>query len=294
MPDATPRPDAITRARQLRDQGVSFRIAAETLTAEGYPTPKGGPWHAGTVFRLLAPPAPPGPGRGHHGPHTEESRRKMSESHKQGFAEGRRTGQNKHNAEKTHCPAGHPYDEENTYDMPGGGRGCKTCIQQRTRERRERLRQERPPRPVPTLTPPLPATVPDSRTGSEGRKEYDANHTRLKRARGSARRHRCVQCSGQASDWAWIHDADPADPQSYRPMCRACHIAYDNPEPGDKAIGQRRAEQQRAKTHCPAGHEYTEDNTYIIKRSGGRTARQCKTCTRAKAAARAKAKRKAA
>jgi hypothetical protein len=66
------------------------------------------------------------------------------------------------------------------------------------------------------------------------------------------------------------------------------------PGTGDPDLGQRRAEQQLAKTHCPAGHEYTEENTYIIKRSGGRTARQCKTCTRAKAAARAEAKRKAA
>jgi hypothetical protein len=28
----------------------------------------------------------------------------------------------------THCPKGHPYDEENTYVKPGGGaRGCKAC-----------------------------------------------------------------------------------------------------------------------------------------------------------------------
>jgi len=32
-------------------------------------------------------------------------------------------------------------------------------------------------------------------------------------------------------------------------------------------------------THCPAGHEYTEENTYIIP---GRGARDCKTCINAR------------
>ncbi len=32
-----------------------------------------------------------------------------------------------------------------------------------------------------------------------------------------------------------------------------------------------------AKTHCPAGHEYTEDNTYTY-----RSGRQCKACRRAR------------
>lgn len=31
------------------------------------------------------------------------------------------------NAVKTHCPQGHPYDLDNTYAMPGGGRGCREC-----------------------------------------------------------------------------------------------------------------------------------------------------------------------
>lgn len=34
------------------------------------------------------------------------------------------------NAAITHCPAGHPYDEANTYyrsDRPAGGRGCRKC-----------------------------------------------------------------------------------------------------------------------------------------------------------------------
>lgn len=31
------------------------------------------------------------------------------------------------NADKTHCPQGHPYDEENTYVTPRGLRSCRAC-----------------------------------------------------------------------------------------------------------------------------------------------------------------------
>ena len=31
----------------------------------------------------------------------------------------------------THCPKGHPYDDENTYHRPDGGRDCKLCTRQR-------------------------------------------------------------------------------------------------------------------------------------------------------------------
>lgn len=31
------------------------------------------------------------------------------------------------NAVKTHCPKGHPYDDQNTYLDPRGKRNCRTC-----------------------------------------------------------------------------------------------------------------------------------------------------------------------
>lgn len=42
-------------------------------------------------------------------------------------------------ARRTHCPQGHPYDEENTYLSPKGKRDCKTC-------RRAGDRRRRPPK----------------------------------------------------------------------------------------------------------------------------------------------------
>lgn len=41
----------------------------------------------------------------------------------------------RHNAIKTHCPQGHPYDEANTYISPSGGRSCRTCSAARSAAR---------------------------------------------------------------------------------------------------------------------------------------------------------------
>jgi hypothetical protein len=48
--------------------------------------------------------------------------------------------------EITHCPAGHPYDEANTYVHPTRGyRTCRKCHTKRQRERVRRLRLSNPP-----------------------------------------------------------------------------------------------------------------------------------------------------
>ena len=36
-------------------------------------------------------------------------------------------GFNAKNVAKTHCPKGHPYNEENTYTKPNGSRDCRIC-----------------------------------------------------------------------------------------------------------------------------------------------------------------------
>lgn len=40
--------------------------------------------------------------------------------------------------ERTHCPKKHLYDKENTYVRKTGGRACRACHRQRTRERRSK------------------------------------------------------------------------------------------------------------------------------------------------------------
>lgn len=62
-----------------------------------------------------------------------------------------------HNANKTHCIAGHPYSPENTYIRPSGGRTCRAC--KRARWHRDadevnaarRQAEKRPPQRVPCV-----------------------------------------------------------------------------------------------------------------------------------------------
>ena len=44
------------------------------------------------------------------------------------------------NAQKTHCPQGHPYNQEHTGYAKGNGRYCRTCRREKAKARRERAR----------------------------------------------------------------------------------------------------------------------------------------------------------
>jgi len=412
--------DATARARELRDTGVSFSVIAATLTAEGYPTSRAGAWHGSSVFRMLQPPKPPGPGRGFRKPHTEESKRKMSESHKRAFANGREP--NRGNAKKTHCPQGHPYDEENTYHLPGGGRGCKKCMREHTRKRRRRQgKAERPPSRTPesvrrrrvarnTHEPLVYYAVRDglvkvgTTTHFRGRMhalgaeevlavepggrdleqarhaefaEYQVIHPDRKGKRGGQNEwfrpgerliahatalrgvYSVPDFSKRQRHGPYVLDPEAAailallpppliplrpgtlerfvikitvdgecwrrsaslDAKGYGQFSlegtqqrshRASHIMFIGPIPDGFQVDHVKARGCRFKdcvrpahleavpgrvntlrsgnmaaiharaTHCPAGHEYTPENTYVIQRTGGRTARQCKICTKAR------------
>lgn len=43
---------------------------------------------------------------------------------------------------KTHCPKGHPYDEENTYVEPSGRRRCRICERAKTQRRLKARREQ--------------------------------------------------------------------------------------------------------------------------------------------------------
>ncbi len=57
----------------------------------------------------------------------------------------RRSGGGTFNLAKTHCPAGHPYDQENTYVQPTGKRSCRECKRVRGRIYDQRRRPRKRP-----------------------------------------------------------------------------------------------------------------------------------------------------
>lgn len=75
-----------------------------------------------------------------------------------------------------------------------------------------------------------------------GVRTYEAQHQWLKKTRGPARSHRCVECGGRAAHWAYDHQ-DPDEllgpthgrflkystkAEHYQPMCVRCHWAFDD------------------------------------------------------------------
>ena len=107
---------------------------------------------------------------------------------------------------------------------------------------------------------------------------YVAVHQRVAAQRGSASNYECVApgCAKKATHWAWqlsgpFREAEPTpqlaarkwgiEVEDYAPMCRP-HAA--------------RLDMGGTLTHCPAGHERTEANTYV-RPNGSEECRPCKS-----------------
>jgi hypothetical protein len=127
-------------------------------------------------------------------------------------------------AMKEWCPQGHPYDEENTYIEPGGGRACRACARARARE--QAMRKKGAP-----LLPP-----PGERTHCPYGHPYDEENTFP--ARGGSRG--CRACRAARS----------------RASKARQRIAAAE---GRLVITPR----QPDLTHCPKEHTYDEENTYL-------------------------------
>jgi hypothetical protein len=67
---------------------------------------------------------------------------------------------------------------------------------------------------------------------------------------------------------------------------RLCELRYDTHIANLRDAVRNGTNGMVSKTHCPAGHEYTPENTYVARRGNGRPFRQCRACARASGPAR--------
>lgn len=77
---------------------------------------------------------------------------------------------------------------------------------------------------------------------------YDTAHNHVHALRGKATEQDCVDCGGQAHDWAYDHN-DPdqisedgkmpysADVDHYIPLCRKCHQRFDRQQREKESVG---------------------------------------------------------
>lgn len=75
-------------------------------------------------------------------------------------------------------------------------------------------------------------------------------------------------------------------------LCRisAC-VNPGHMEPVPQLTNVHRGRKRDLYTHCPEGHEMTEQNTYRIPSTGGRTCRKCRAARRADEKSRARERR---
>lgn len=141
-------------------------------------------------------------------------------------------------AHQTHCKRGHPFDEANTL-MWRGQRRCRAC----GRLRQAAFRQAHPSTPRPRKPAPRGVNPNAHKTHCPKGHPYDEANTYWRKRSSGGR------------------------------ACRACKRDWQREHAGAAPTGM--GGHQRAKTHCPQGHEYTPENTYTYPK-GGRSCRACR------------------
>lgn len=75
---------------------------------------------------------------------------------------------------------------------------------------------------------------------------YAQAHNLVRKTKGKAAEHACVQCGKPAREWALSRERQEEgmvwspNPDDYSPMCRSCHVLYDIPEDRRKDVAAMR------------------------------------------------------
>ena len=78
---------------------------------------------------------------------------------------------------------------------------------------------------------------------------YTRYHNKVRRLRGKATEHTCVDCGKQAHEWSSVRDTDGSDPHDhFQPRCYRCHKSYDE-------IPARTSQRQRGSRLSPQAEE---------------------------------------
>lgn len=102
-------------------------------------------------------------------------------------------------------------------------------------------------------------------------------------------RETCPRCGG-------LYITVKAGKRGTQKRCPACYNASvrEWTRQTGRVTGEGSGARNREKTHCPAGHEYTPENTYINPKKGGRDCLKCRRQRNADARARARERKQAA
>jgi hypothetical protein len=57
---------------------------------------------------------------------------------------------------------------------------------------------------------------------------YGVVHKKTPKKRGLAKLYKCEFCDKQAAEWAYIHGTPGINPEDYMPLCKRCHLYYDD------------------------------------------------------------------
>lgn len=113
---------------------------------------------------------------------------------------------------------------------------------------------------------------PDECWEYRGRARLPSGHAIFQRGRGigtiGAHRMAWLLTHGETEEWV-LHRCDNP------PCCNPAHLYLGDHEQNMRDMGKRKRSRSAKVTHCPAGHPYSEENTYVAPKSGERICRTC-------------------